>query len=187
MQPYGVHGRSVGVFCTSRRRCTGGSRRRPCADRSARRPSMHRSASAAEAGPGCRDRRDRRLSRSINASSSASRCRRRKIVRERAHADGVGRAPLVADVDVRGGVVADEHDSEPRRRASRSNACRHALRDLPRRALGERLAVDQSRRHSTVRIGHPECRAVAASAGSAFTATGCVAWDSSGTSFIESA
>ena len=72
---------------------------------------------AAAAGPGCRARRGRR-SACRSAPADRPPVSRREVVRERAHAGRFGRAPLVADVDLRGGVLADQHDGESRLRAS---------------------------------------------------------------------
>src|ERR1019366_429677 len=71
----------------------------------------------------------------------------RQIVRVRLHADGFGRAALVAHIDPRCGILAHQHDREPGSRFSRGNPRRDLRLDLFSRALGGRLAVDDAGTH----------------------------------------
>ncbi len=92
---------------------------------------------------------DRRIliERSDERDELGFRRRRRQVVRERAHPGRVGRSPLVAHVDLRSGVVADQHHGEPGWRMAGRDARRHRLAHLRRQPLGPALAVDDARAH----------------------------------------
>ena len=83
----------------------------------------------------------------------------RQVERERAHAGGFGRPPLVADVDLRRRVVADHDDGKPRRRVPRGDGARRRPRG-PRRVscCGDRLAIEDAGGHSGRATGRIGCR-----------------------------
>ena len=58
----------------------------------------------------------------------------RQVVRKRQHVRGFGEFALVAHVDLRGRVFADQHDGEPGPRQARRDARRDALARAPRSA-----------------------------------------------------
>ena len=107
-QPRGAVGEQAGVERAS-------GRRRPWPGRSPRRPRRGRSGRAAAAGRGCRRRRRPRRARATSASSSSSLVVGRQPVVDRAHPDLLAGLVLVADVDLRGGVLADDHRRQGRR------------------------------------------------------------------------
>ena len=72
----------------------------------------------------------------------AGRCR--QVVRERAHADRLRRPALVAHVDLRRGVVADQHDGESGRGASRGDVRGDVGANFVGDALRDGLAVDDA-------------------------------------------
>ena len=92
------------------------------------------------------------LSRSTSASSSASlvsagrRCSKLSIPASR------GRLALGADVDGRGGVVADQHDGQPGRAAGGGAEACHFGTDRGAKAGRGRLAVDRLRGHIKVAL-----------------------------------
>ena len=71
-----------------------------------------------------------------------------ELVMDRADPGLLARLPLVADVDVRGGVVADEHGRQPRRPSSGGDARRDDAGDPPAQVGGDRLAVENLGCHS---------------------------------------
>src|SRR6185436_11341818 len=75
--------------------------------------------------------------------------RRREPLEIRPETDVGPGLQLVADVHLRGGVVAHEHDPEPRRPAVLRGKRRHLGPDLLLHRPGERLAVEQARAHAT--------------------------------------
>jgi hypothetical protein len=73
----------------------------------------------------------------------------RQVEFEGIHADGLGRAPLVAHVDLRRRMLADENDGKPRRRFAGRDPCRDRYLHFRRHALGARLAVDDAGGHGS--------------------------------------
>ena len=94
------------------RRSRGECRRRPCADRPRTARDARRCRPGAAAGSGCRPRRGSALSVATSASSSRVGRRRGQPVIERLDAGLRARRRLVAHVDLRRGIVADQHDGE---------------------------------------------------------------------------
>jgi len=61
------------------------------------------------------------------------------------HADALGRALFLPDVDRGGGVVPHQHDSERRRPAATTDGLRDALLDPAKELIGNRLSVKPER------------------------------------------
>ena len=78
---------------------------------------------------------------------------RGKVERERPHARRLGHPALVAHVDLRRRVLADEDDGEPGCGATLRHARRDALAHVGDHPLGERLAVEDPRAHRVVHAG----------------------------------
>ena len=95
-------------------------------DRSLRSRAARRSAAAAAIAPGCRRPLSSALSRAISAESSASLALAGRLLLE-ASEPGFGRGfGLVADIDLAGRIVADQHRAEAGTDAERSKSGRAA-------------------------------------------------------------
>ena len=77
----------------------------------------------------------------------ALRRRRRQVVGKGDHADRVGHPALVAYVDLRCGILANENDGEPRWPLARSDARGNLRAHLGRQPLCAGPAVDDARAH----------------------------------------
>src|ERR671919_588094 len=72
---------------------------------------------------------------------------RRQVDGDRAHADRLGGAALVAYVEGGSSMFADLHDGEPGRGLALRHPARYARADVGRHFVGEAPAVENSRGH----------------------------------------
>ena len=149
-----------GASAPAARCCTDGSRRRPSADRCARSRGRRRSACGSGSWTRMPLTAGSPFKRVDQRQQLRLRRRRRQVVRERAHADRLGRPALVAHVDLRRRIVADEHDGEARlrpcrrrrgrRRRSAISAVRRWARALPSMMRAVMCCRARAARHSRV-------------------------------------
>ncbi len=66
---------------------------------------------------------------------------------ERRHAGGLGLLVLAADIDLAGGIVADQHHREPRRQLMVALNARDLVGDAAAQFGGNDLSIDDAGRH----------------------------------------
>ena len=150
MTPAGVHGANPSRFCTTRPAEIGLKPSTSLAGSIASNTCCSASLPSDFGSGDCTrmpSKRESWLKRSHDAEQRRERGRARQSLEMHAHAGVFGRLQLVADIDFRRRIVADEDDGERRRSAELLLDVGDARRELVADLLGHGFAVEEGRSH----------------------------------------